>query len=980
MRESSLIRGRYQILELIAEGYMGYVYRGFDHQNHQSVAIKALKNDLLLQQPTLLERFKREGKALRDLNHPNIVQLKDIVDQDQVHYLIMDYFENGSLYDLLQGQGRLPVERVYEIGLDLADALTRVHRLGIIHRDLKPQNVLIADDGSPRLTDFGVAHYLQSTTLSPPGGFVGSLSYVPPEAFLGQDVDNRADIWSLGVMLFEMLAGKLPFNAETVAELVGAVLMKPLPSLEEFRPGLARDLYDLITLMLAKDRELRISSVRLVGAALEAIASQKEIALSSGKEITRISDLVSKIPVPGTSFIGREREIEDIINLIKNPSCRLITLTGTGGVGKTRLSLQIAQKLSKSFNSQVFFVELAPVEDPNLVISRIARVLGVKEAPTGFTIESIADHLRSKTTLLVLDNFEQILDAAPLISRLIAEAPDLHVLITSREALHLYGEQEYPINPLTLPDLNRDDSLTALARNDAITLFLQRAQATNPAFEINEANAPILTEICIRLDGLPLAIELAAARIKFYSPQALLEMLNDALKFLISGPRDISSRHQTLREAIDWSYKLLDEEEKCLFARLAVFHGGHSLEAVKIVCDPDHNLNIPILLESLFNKCLIKQSNDPNRETRFTLLETIKQYAREQLVKSGELERFQREHANYFVETAERAAPELSGPKQEEWSTRLRVEYDNLRSALSWTLGGADPVLGARLAGALSEFWYYEGPIFDGEKWIKEAIVWRDQLPPNVLAKILNGAGIIAFARGDPVEGKRWNGEALEIARGNLDKYNWAWALFWLSAHATTNPAEYEEGVALCEKAIALYQEIDYKSGLAWTHNQIGELTRLLQDYTRARESYEQSLAICRETGNKRREAIALLNLSYVALYQNEIFQAEAYALEGLALLRELNLKYHSVIGMAMLAGPVAMQGNVLKAAKLLGASESNFEKMAVDLQAADQVEIDRFVAFTRANIDAESFELAWSEGREMTYDEALDYALDLSS
>ena len=979
MKASSLIGNRYQIGELIAEGMMGSVYRGEDVLSGKKVAIKALNKDLLGEQSTLLERFRREGEALKELNHPNIIQLIDIIEQGQEHFLIMDLFESGSLYDLLQNQPKLSIERVLEIGLDLADALTRVHRLGIIHRDLKPQNVLIADDGSPRLSDFGVAHYVHRTTLSPPGGFVGSLFYVPPEAFLGQDVDNRADIWSLGVMLFEMVAGKLPYEADTVAELVGAVLMKPLPSLKELRPGLPEDLYDLINIMLAKDRELRISSVRLVGAALEAIAEKQRFSLLVHNEATAQDMFLSNIPAQASTFIGREQEIEDLVNLITKPGCRLVTLTGPGGVGKTRLSLQVAGELHQFFNGRVFFVDLAPISVPNLVGSRIARILGIKETPSGSILESIADQLQGKRTLLILDNFEQIIEASPVISQLIAAVPQLHVFVTSREALRLYGEQEYPLSALDLPELANDESVEAISEYGAVALFLQRARAIKPSFRIDKDNAQILAEICVRLDGLPLAIELAATRIRFYSPQYLLDMLSDSLNVLTGGPRDHAERHQTLRAAIDWSYKLLSRDEKKLFARLSVFQGGRSLEAIDIVCNPNREFHTLSLLESLFNKCLVQQSAGLEGEPWFILLETIQQYACERLGESGATEEFRGEHAKYFVELSERAAPELSGPNQEVWSSRLRFEYDNLRTALTWAFSGANPVLGARLAGSLSEFWYYEGPISDGEYWIKEALLWRSELPPGTLAKVLNGAGIMAFARGDPEGGKMWNREALEIARSQRDKYNWAWALFWLSAHATTSPDEYEEGVRLCEKALALYREIDYKSGLAWTYNQLGELTRLLKDFKRARSSYENSLAVCRETGNRRREAIALLNLSYVAMYQDDFQQAEAYALEGLALLQVLRLKYHSVIGLAMLAGPIAAQGRPIRAARLLGASESIFERMSVALQSADQVEIDRFIDLTRCKLDKETFELAWSEGRAMSFEQAVDYALNSS-
>ncbi len=971
MKEPRLIGDRYAVVSLIAQGMMGPHYRGLDRQLNRPVAIKVLRPQILDEHPTLLERFLREGDALRQLDHPNIVDWLDVVEQDGVHYLILEFVEGGSLYDLLRKQPQLPVERSLEIGLDLADALTRAHRLGIIHRDLKPQNVLLSEDGTPRLSDFGVAHYVQRTTISQPGGFVGTLAYISPESFLGLEVDERTDIWSFGIMLYEMLAGRLPFESSGTAGLINAILNEPLPSLNHLRSDLPSDLLGLIEFMLVKDREERLQSIRRVGAALEAIKRGIPTEL---RPITKPA-IPSSLPDRPTPFIGRQRELAEVVALLKGPDCRLVTLTGPGGVGKTRLALQVARLMPDSYRDGIFFVDLAPVLTPDLVSGRIARALGLKEGPARSPTDSIKDHLRDRNCLLLLDNFEQIIAAAPVVSELIDALSGLDILVTSREILHLYGEQEYQVSPLATPD--RNGPMAGLSEYESVVLFVRHAQLSNPNFRLTEQNVWDVAEICIRLDGLPLAIELAAARTKAFPAKYLLSLLDDSLEALAGGPRDLAARHQTLQAAIGWSYDLLDLEEKKLFAWLAAFQGGRSLEALQVVCQPGLGIGIINGVESLLNKSLLRRIDSPDGSPRFFFLETIHRYARDKFTEGGETDAIRRRHAVYFVELAEQAEPELRGPDQDQWSSQLRIEYDNIRAALRWTIDGGDPELGLRLVGALSEFWYYEGPISEGEKWIRRALAQleSEEVSPGFQAKVLNGAGMLAFAIGDHANGKRWNQEALNIAREAGEKVSWAWALFWLSAHATTQPETYREGIRLIERALDLFTETGDQAGLAWGYNQLGELNRLIGDLDRARAAYESSLAICRETGNKRREAIALINLSYVAQGQDDYHQAETYCLAGLALLNELKLEYHCAIALSMLAGPLASQKKAEQAATILGASEGILERMAVTLQPADRQEIDDYKAHTRQILEAEAFDNSWHGGKAMSIEQAIAYA-----
>jgi non-specific serine/threonine protein kinase len=390
------------------------------------------------------------------------------------------------------------------------------------------------------------------------------------------------------------------------------------------------------------------------------------------------------------------------------------------------------------------------------------------------------------------------------------------------------------------------------------------------------------------------------------------------------------------------------------------------------------------LVGSLVHKSLLHQQEGIANEPRFIFLETIHQYARERLDQSGEKNSIQMRHADYFLELTKRASHEIRGANQEFWSKKLRQEYDNLLVALEWSLSGDAPQKGLQLAADLSEFWYYEGPITDGDKWIDRALLWLEQerhpevvIAPDLQSLIYNSASMMDFVRGNLAQGREWNQKALRIAQENNDKLNQAWALFWLSANSTDEPSQYQKGIEYCERALTLFSEVSENYGLAWGFNQLGEMTRLVGDYSRAQMAYENSLQICRQIGNKRREAIALLNLAYVALYLKDYAQANSYVVQGLRLLQELNLKYHSAIALSMLAGPNLALGEPVRAVKLLGASQAIFERMYTQLQPADQVEINAYLSTAREQLGQSAFDRAWSQGIGMSYEQAISFALE---
>lgn len=479
------------------------------------------------------------------------------------------------------------------------------------------------------------------------------------------------------------------------------------------------------------------------------------------------------LPTPSTPLVGRDAERAAVAARLRHADVRLLTLTGAGGVGKTRLALAVAGDLLERFEDGVFFLDLSPTADPDLVPSMIARVLEVGEAGRRPLIERLVEHLGERSLLLVLDNAEQVLGAAPLVAGLLAACPRLKVLVTSRAALRLSGEHEHPVPPLQLPDPTDPPDPESLARCEAVALFVQRARAARPEFEITPANAPSVAELCARLDGLPLAIELAAARVKVLSPPALLARLGRRLCLLTGGARDLPARQQALRNTMDWCYDLLAPAEQVLFARLAVFVGGCTLEAAEAVAGAGDEAAPDVLdgLALLVDQSLLRQVEGPDGEPRFTMLETVREYAAERLEAGGDADVWRRRHADYYLALAEQAAPELVGPRQGAWLDRLEREHDNLRAALSWALERDEQTLGLRLVAALGHFWRVRGHLNEGQGWFERLLSRWPDAPAHARAEALSAAGNLAHARDDYGraayhEASRSLRRALEDARG----------------------------------------------------------------------------------------------------------------------------------------------------------------------------------------------------------------------
>jgi predicted ATPase/class 3 adenylate cyclase len=495
----------------------------------------------------------------------------------------------------------------------------------------------------------------------------------------------------------------------------------------------------------------------------------------------------NNLPAQTTPFIGREDAIRAVKEQLSNANVRLLSLSGVGGTGKTRLALQAAADMVDEFEHGVFFVPLAALSDPGLVLPTIAQAFGVREAAGRPLQVQIQDYLREKQILLVLDNFEQVIDAAPRVSDLLTAAPRLKVLVTSREVLRLSGETDYPVPPLSLPDPKRLPPLEQFAQYEAVALFIERAVAVKPAFTVTNENASAVAEVCYRLDGLPLAIELAAARVRVLPPQQMLAQLGNRLRFLTSGARDLPTRQQTLRGMMDWSYGLLTDSEKRVFRQLAVFVGGCTLVAAESICNADGQMDVLNGLQSLLDKNLLKQT-EVDGEARFSMLETIREYAREKLLESGENERVRARHLNASLQFAEDAAPQLAGPDQMQWLQRVESEHDNLRAALSWAIAQAESIAALRLSGALGWFWFVRGHLSEGRQWLQQTFALGRRATDMARmssdyrgwhAKALQAGAKLAEAQGDYATTQALNEESLVLFRALGDKPGIALSLVW---------------------------------------------------------------------------------------------------------------------------------------------------------------------------------------------------------
>jgi predicted ATPase/serine/threonine protein kinase len=1015
--------GAYEVLSLIGRGGMGEVYLAVDTRLGRKVAVKLLRSGLT-SQADVVRRFEQEARAASSLNHPNIVTIYDIGEIDDRRFLAMEFVDGQSLATMT-GQP-MDVGSAARIGAQLARALSVAHAAGIVHRDLKPENVIVRADGYVKLLDFGLARLLSvsrdagGTTAvdSSPSVILGTPRYMSPEQARGETAGSASDVFSLGVVLYELVTGTHPFESETTLGTLHAITSRPTPPPREGRPVMPARFERLLTRMLDKQAAARPAAEDVVSE-LTALTPVVPGSVYVEPPVRTGETRRHGLPPQRTPLLGRANELALVTGMLLDPAIRLMTLTGPGGTGKTRLAVQVANDLAGHFTGGVSFVNLAPISDSTLVPSAVASALGVRESGERPLIQAIGEHLcEMGESLLLIDNFEQVSDAAAVVRELLDACPGLKVLVTSRLVLRIYGEQEFPVPPLALPAPDAASSVAALMECASIALFVQRAAAARPDFTLTARNAAPVVDICRRLDGLPLAIELAAARVKILPPAELLSRIGRRLELLTSGPRDLPERQQTLRSAIKWSYDLLPAAEQTLFRRLSVFAGGCTLESIEAVCNTTEDLGISVFdgVASLVDNSLLVQRQAGDAEPRFIMLETFREYGRERLIESGEAAATERAHAAYMLVLAEEETLAVSAAERDAWVRSCDAEHDNFRVAIQSLINARNAEWALRLGGALFRFWEQRDHLTEGRETLARVLAMPEsRAATRARARALYSASVLEDLNNNLDRAEALSHEACAIFRQLGDIKAVATTMVAISFQAQRQ-GRYAEATAISAETVSLWQQLGDATGVdlarsnmataakaegkfdlarslleqvlegarargdtrgvAAALNGLGELASELRDDEAARRYHHESLDKYREIGDRWGIAGVMADLANVDLRAQEPAAASDWFLQALLAFRELGHQRGVARQLESLSWCAGSQGRDVDAVTLSGAAATIRARLGAPPKPPEQEKIDETLALARTRIGADACAEAWRAGRTLPLDQVLESSL----
>ena len=1009
--------GPYRVESRLGSGGMGDVYKAHDTRLDRPVALKLLSSRFAADAERL-RRFHAEVRAASSLNHPHILVLHDLGEVDGRPFMVTEFVEGQTLRQRLQA-GPLLLRETIEIASQIASALSAAHSRAIVHRDIKPENIMVRPDGYVKVLDFGLAKLTSSgvpdegATGTSPGMVVGTPQYMSPEQARGHDVDFRSDQFSLGVVMYELATGRSPFARASAVETAAAVITDQPEPILRFRPETPSPLVWAIERCLAKNRDRRYSSTADLDRDL---ASMHEGIAEVRPDVP--FGAPSNLPVIGTPFVGRDADVESIGALLRQDDIRWVTLTGPGGVGKTRLAIEVAEGLAKEFGGAVYFVPLASISDPTLVPSAIAGVLGVRVLAGEGPLSALKRHFAAAPrTLLVIDNFEQVADAAPTVAELFASTRGLTVLATSRAGLHVAEEHEYQVATLALPAPDRGRQVTDLAHVPAVALFVERARAARADFVLTAENAKAVADICTTLDGLPLAIELAAARVKVLPPIALLAHLEGKRLSLAGGARNLPARQQTLRQTIDWGYGLLAPAEQRLFRRLAVFAGGWTLEAAEAVCDARQDLGLDVFegISSLVDKSLVRPADTSGSEARFAMLGTIREYGTERLAAAGELEGCRQAHAAFCLVLAEEGAT-TDAAEHIRWLELCHREHANLLAAIEFLIDSRQSEWALRLCAALLPFWQGRAHFAEAIDRLTRAIRLDEAGPATeTRTRAMLALGTLWSTTGEHDRAAATLLEVLAAFRALGDERGTAVALNAVAAsyyvaqrvdqaeplclealaifrslgdgQAVARTLSNLAGMALergdIERAAALLKDVrdtcarlGDTAGEAWSLNFQAQVEWRREDRDAARRLYSEALTRFRIIRDSWGLGDSLLALGHLACESSDAIESRRRFEEAHGVFNEvadIRGLVRVIEGFARLA---AETNDALRALKLAGAAAALRQRIGAPLPKHERHTLERALDRARQDPNAHGVGSAWMDGWSMTTEEAVSYAL----
>ena len=963
----------YRILSLIGEGGMGSVYLADDLKHSRRVAIKVMKADIGA--AIGYGRFLREIEIAARLAHPHILPLHDSGLIDDQPYYVMPYIEGESLRQRLARQKSLSISDALRLATEIAGALGYAHEHGLIHRDIKPENVLLAD-GIALVADFGIARFTKSddrTAITMQNSAIGTPGYMSPEQLEGVvPIDGRADLYSLGCVLYEMLLGNPPFTG-SVHSVAHQHMSSAPPSVMDARPEVPRHVADATMTLLAKDPELRFATAADFVKAINAPGDAATLYLETdrpGKSQT------TNLPKDRTRFIGRTTELDDCRRMMG--TTRLLTLAGLGGCGKTRLAIKVAESLTNEFQDGVWFVDLVPLTEGSRVVRAVAQVLKLREDADKSLDDVVSTHISDKRLLLLLDNCEHLLSAcAECIDRLLSSCSEIRILATSREALNVQGERVIAVPPLSIPDINGGLALDVVASADAVKFFVERAQIVRGGFELTSANAASVAEICRRLDGIPLAIELAAARVKILSIDQILTKLDDRFKLLSGVGKTMLARHQTLRAVIEWSYEQLVDEERRLLRALSVFAGGWTLELASKVAGGFDEYEMLDLHSQLVDKSILVVQPEQRGAPRYGFLETVRQFLLEILNDSGEGKVIREAHMEAMLSLAEQAYAERI-TQEEQWAEVLEVESDNLRVALEYA-GAIDPERYLRLVGAVAWFWLVKTHLFEGREHLTAALASSAVEPSRpARARALWGAAQTLAFQGDTSAARGWMDEALRTWRHLGDTREIALALEGIGwTHFFRS--EDEEACAAFEECLHLHRASGDQHLIIRAMVGLAQVLVALGRTSEAKPMAREIIEFSKPRNDKRSEHFGWHYLADCELFLGNCRDSLDLYKQSLVLARAIGDKVEISFEVQGVAMSLAGLGEAELAVQLAGAVRAEWDRIGVDLHVRfwDAL-LDRYIDAAKQSLGTQASDREWNRGRDISFDTAVTLALEV--